>query len=135
MLTKPDDSSKSPNKPKQTHRSLNFSHLPPGVYQKVCIQAWFMDGVLENSQLHHHCNPPSFVSVIDYQAWTIFAFTNFLRRFLALGWHLEKIHVTWTHLEKKRTRLRPTPNLLKSYAYSAWRRRRRHKVTSSQSIW
>ncbi|GJV11934.1 hypothetical protein Tco_1353475 [Tanacetum coccineum] len=27
-------------------------------------------------------------------------------RFLALGWHLEEIHVTWAHLEKKRTRLR-----------------------------
>ncbi|GJX04996.1 ribonuclease H-like domain-containing protein [Tanacetum coccineum] len=27
-------------------------------------------------------------------------------RFLSLGWHLEKIHVTWAHLEKKRTRLR-----------------------------
>ncbi|GJV07131.1 hypothetical protein Tco_1344787 [Tanacetum coccineum] len=26
--------------------------------------------------------------------------------FLALGWHLEEIHVTWAHLEKKRTRLR-----------------------------
>ncbi|GKA07194.1 hypothetical protein Tco_0686418 [Tanacetum coccineum] len=25
--------------------------------------------------------------------------------FLALGWHLEEIHVTWAHLEKKRTRL------------------------------
>ncbi|GJX15546.1 mutator type transposase [Tanacetum coccineum] len=27
-------------------------------------------------------------------------------RFLALGWHLDEIHVTWAHLEKKRTRLR-----------------------------
>ncbi|GJZ23712.1 hypothetical protein Tco_0561171 [Tanacetum coccineum] len=27
-------------------------------------------------------------------------------RFLALGWFLEEIHVTWAHLEKKRTRLR-----------------------------
>ncbi|GJT61828.1 multidrug resistance-associated protein 5 [Tanacetum coccineum] len=27
-------------------------------------------------------------------------------RFLALGWHLEEIHVTWAHLEKKRTKLR-----------------------------
>ncbi|GKE34606.1 hypothetical protein Tco_1453928, partial [Tanacetum coccineum] len=27
-------------------------------------------------------------------------------RFLALGWILEEIHVTWAHLEKKRTRLR-----------------------------
>nr|GEW83876.1 hypothetical protein [Tanacetum cinerariifolium] len=26
--------------------------------------------------------------------------------FLGLGWHLEEIHVTWAHLEKKRTRLR-----------------------------
>ncbi|GJY31382.1 hypothetical protein Tco_0414877 [Tanacetum coccineum] len=26
--------------------------------------------------------------------------------FLALGWHLEEIHVTWAHLEKKRPRLR-----------------------------
>nr|GEV49202.1 MAK10-like protein [Tanacetum cinerariifolium] len=25
---------------------------------------------------------------------------------LALGWHLEEMHVTWAHLEKKRTRLR-----------------------------
>ncbi|GKD17407.1 hypothetical protein Tco_1206565 [Tanacetum coccineum] len=24
---------------------------------------------------------------------------------LALGWHLEEIHVTWAHLEKKRTRI------------------------------
>ncbi|GJS73455.1 hypothetical protein Tco_0706296 [Tanacetum coccineum] len=29
-----------------------------------------------------------------------------IMRFLALGWHLEEIHVTWAHLEKKRTRLR-----------------------------
>ncbi|GKB21071.1 hypothetical protein Tco_0854994 [Tanacetum coccineum] len=27
-------------------------------------------------------------------------------KFLALGWHLEEIHVTWAYLEKKRTRLR-----------------------------
>ncbi|GKD27140.1 hypothetical protein Tco_1233354, partial [Tanacetum coccineum] len=26
--------------------------------------------------------------------------------FLALRWHLEDIHVTWVHLEKKQTRLR-----------------------------
>ncbi|GJV10617.1 hypothetical protein Tco_1352158 [Tanacetum coccineum] len=26
--------------------------------------------------------------------------------FLALGWHLKEIHVTWAHLEKKQTRLR-----------------------------
>ncbi|GJS49496.1 hypothetical protein Tco_0599617 [Tanacetum coccineum] len=31
---------------------------------------------------------------------------GYLMRFLALGWHLEEIRVTWDHLEKKRTRLR-----------------------------
>ncbi|GJR73953.1 hypothetical protein Tco_0086318 [Tanacetum coccineum] len=29
-----------------------------------------------------------------------------LMRFLALGWLLEKIHMTWAHMEKKQTRLR-----------------------------
>ncbi|GJU39870.1 hypothetical protein Tco_1192827 [Tanacetum coccineum] len=33
--------------------------------------------------------------------------------FLALGWHLEEIHVTWAHLEKKRTRLRTYTKSLK----------------------
>ncbi|GKA29740.1 hypothetical protein Tco_0715985 [Tanacetum coccineum] len=32
--------------------------------------------------------------------------SHILMRFLALGWHLEEIHVTWAHLEKKQTRLR-----------------------------
>ncbi|GJT89742.1 hypothetical protein Tco_1078587 [Tanacetum coccineum] len=31
---------------------------------------------------------------------------GYLMRFLALGWLLEEIHVTWAHLKKKRTRLR-----------------------------
>nr|GEV28855.1 hypothetical protein [Tanacetum cinerariifolium] len=39
--------------------------------------------------------------------------------FLALGWHLEEIHVTWAHLEKKRTRLRLyTKSLKKLYIQS-----------------
>ncbi|GJS35096.1 RNA-directed DNA polymerase [Tanacetum coccineum] len=33
--------------------------------------------------------------------------------FLALGWHLEEIHVTWAYLEKKRTRLRTYTKSLK----------------------
>ncbi|GJZ91138.1 hypothetical protein Tco_0663065 [Tanacetum coccineum] len=31
---------------------------------------------------------------------------NLLLRNIPLGWHLEEIHVTWAHLEKKRMRLR-----------------------------
>nr|GEV46363.1 reverse transcriptase domain-containing protein [Tanacetum cinerariifolium] len=42
--------------------------------------------------------------------------------FLALGWHLQEIHVTWNHLEKKQKDHGPTPNLLKIHAYRAWRR-------------
>ncbi|GJT15216.1 hypothetical protein Tco_0873922 [Tanacetum coccineum] len=34
-------------------------------------------------------------------------------KFLALGWHLEEIHVTWAHLEKKQTRLRTYTKSLK----------------------
>ncbi|GKA42111.1 hypothetical protein Tco_0734771 [Tanacetum coccineum] len=35
--------------------------------------------------------------------------------FLALGWLLEEIHVTWAHLEKKRTRLRTYTKSLKDF--------------------
>ncbi|GJZ68504.1 hypothetical protein Tco_0631744 [Tanacetum coccineum] len=35
--------------------------------------------------------------------------------FLALGWHLEETHVTWAHLEKKRTRLLTYTRSLKKY--------------------
>ncbi|GJS82288.1 hypothetical protein Tco_0748829 [Tanacetum coccineum] len=42
-----------------------------------------------------------------------------IARFLALGWHLEEIHVTWAHLEKKQTRLRLyTKSLKKLYIQS-----------------
>ncbi|GJU15610.1 putative reverse transcriptase domain-containing protein [Tanacetum coccineum] len=44
----------------------------------------------------------------DFQVMP-FGLTNapavFIDEFLALEWHLEEIHVTWAHLEKKRTRL------------------------------
>ncbi|GJT65967.1 hypothetical protein Tco_1017447 [Tanacetum coccineum] len=36
----------------------------------------------------------------------VFDEVSFYTLFRALGWHLEEIHVTWAHLEKKRTRLR-----------------------------
>ncbi|GKF77886.1 hypothetical protein Tco_0230356 [Tanacetum coccineum] len=29
-----------------------------------------------------------------------------MRLYFAFGWHLDDLHVTWAHLEKKRTRLR-----------------------------
>ncbi|GJW55938.1 hypothetical protein Tco_0100023 [Tanacetum coccineum] len=68
----------------------------------------------------------------------------FLFRFLPLGWHLEEIHVTWSHLEKKRTRLQLYTNdavvdfvtalehsrLEVDLEPSTWRRRHGFKATS-----
>ncbi|GJU32423.1 hypothetical protein Tco_1176012 [Tanacetum coccineum] len=51
--------------------------------------------------------------------------------FLALGWYLEDIHVTWDHLEKKWTRLRTYTKSLGRKAYSAWRRRLNLQETAS----
>ncbi|GJW76281.1 hypothetical protein Tco_0137963 [Tanacetum coccineum] len=38
--------------------------------------------------------------------------------FLALGWHLEEIHMTWAHLEKKRTRLRTCTKIHQEVLFS-----------------
>ncbi|GJT85108.1 hypothetical protein Tco_1066825 [Tanacetum coccineum] len=38
--------------------------------------------------------------------------------FLALGWHLEEIHVTWAHLEKKRTRLQTCTKIHQEVLFS-----------------
>nr|GEX27181.1 retrovirus-related Pol polyprotein from transposon TNT 1-94 [Tanacetum cinerariifolium] len=51
--------------------------------------------------------------------------------FLALGWHLKEIHVTWAHLEKKGQDHDFTLSILKNHAYRAWRRRHKYKVTPS----
>ncbi|GJY81127.1 hypothetical protein Tco_0493878, partial [Tanacetum coccineum] len=53
--------------------------------------------------------------------------------FLALGWHLEEIYVTWAHLEKKWTRLRTYTNYLEENPNNGWRRccnflRQRQKI-------
>ncbi|GJV17216.1 hypothetical protein Tco_1362539 [Tanacetum coccineum] len=42
---------------------------------------------------------------------------------LALGWPLEEIHVTWAHLEKKRTRLRTYTKSLKDLCIQCLGRR------------
>ncbi|GKA33254.1 hypothetical protein Tco_0719621 [Tanacetum coccineum] len=54
--------------------------------------------------------------------------------YLAFGRHLEEIHVTWAHLEKKRTRLRTYTNISQDYVLKGWRRRHKIHVMSSQFI-
>ncbi|GJX12736.1 hypothetical protein Tco_0204494 [Tanacetum coccineum] len=41
--------------------------------------------------------------------------------YFAFGRHLEELHVTWAHLEKKRTRLRTYTNISQDYVLSGWR--------------
>nr|GEZ99069.1 hypothetical protein [Tanacetum cinerariifolium] len=50
--------------------------------------------------------------------------------FLALGWYLEEIHVTWAYLEKKRTRLRTYTKSMKKYCSQSVETGM-HKVTLS----
>ncbi|GJZ42716.1 protein kinase-like domain, concanavalin A-like lectin/glucanase domain protein [Tanacetum coccineum] len=52
--------------------------------------------------------------------------------YFAFGGHLEELHVTWAHLEKKRTRLRTYANISQDNVLSGWRRRHRYNVTPSQ---
>ncbi|GJY20689.1 hypothetical protein Tco_0393255 [Tanacetum coccineum] len=55
-----------------------------------------------------------------------------LMRYFAFGRYLEEIHVTWAHLEKKRTRLRTYTNIAQEFLYSGWRRHHKYNVTQSQ---
>ncbi|GJZ55927.1 hypothetical protein Tco_0611120 [Tanacetum coccineum] len=50
-----------------------------------------------------------------------------MMRYLAFRRHLEEIHVTWAHLEKKRTRLRTYTNISQEFLLKGWRRH--HKYT------
>ncbi|GJS14322.1 hypothetical protein Tco_0408794 [Tanacetum coccineum] len=52
--------------------------------------------------------------------------------YLAFGRHLEEIHVTWAHLEKKRTRLQTYTNISQDYSHIDWRRRHQLYTTPSQ---
>ncbi|GJS61243.1 putative ribonuclease H-like domain-containing protein [Tanacetum coccineum] len=50
-------------------------------------------------------------------------------RYFAFGRHLEDLHVTWAHLEKKRTRLRTYTNISQEFLLRGWRWRHRYNVT------
>ncbi|GJV81070.1 hypothetical protein Tco_1516940 [Tanacetum coccineum] len=54
--------------------------------------------------------------------------------YLAFGRHFMEIHVTWAHLEKKRTRLRTYTNISQEVLLRSWRRHHRLHVTPSQPI-
>ncbi|GKD96164.1 hypothetical protein Tco_1380061, partial [Tanacetum coccineum] len=46
--------------------------------------------------------------------------------FRAIGWHLEEMHVTWAHLDKKHTRLQLYTKVNEENEYSGWRRRQKY---------
>ncbi|GJT39315.1 hypothetical protein Tco_0939180 [Tanacetum coccineum] len=49
--------------------------------------------------------------------------------YLAFGRHLEEIHVTWAHLEKKQMRLRTYTSIAQEFLLRSWRRRHKLHVT------
>ncbi|GKB96356.1 hypothetical protein Tco_0982493 [Tanacetum coccineum] len=57
---------------------------------------------------------------------------NLLMRYFSFGGHLEELHVTWAHLEKKRTRLQTYTNIAQEFLLRGWRRRHRYNVMTSQ---
>ncbi|GJZ52485.1 KRR1 small subunit processome component [Tanacetum coccineum] len=69
-------------------------------------------GIGDFDRLLYFPSGRDFMAVVAAVAWAAPPLPPLLlpgycrKRFLALGWHLEEIHVTWAHLEKKQTRLR-----------------------------
>nr|GFA88778.1 hypothetical protein [Tanacetum cinerariifolium] len=61
----------------------------------------------------------------------VVSFSSAEAKFRALGRLLDDIHVTWAHLEKKRTRLQLYTKVVSIIAHRAWRRRRNFLATSS----
>nr|GEW55770.1 hypothetical protein [Tanacetum cinerariifolium] len=62
------------------------------------------------------------------------------KRFLALGWHFEEIHMTWAHLEKKRTRLRTCTKIHQEVLFSergdgVASIKRRRRDLSGDGVW
>ncbi|GJY80689.1 hypothetical protein Tco_0493440 [Tanacetum coccineum] len=53
-------------------------------------------------------------------------------KYFSFGRHLDELHVTLAHLEKKRTRLRTYTNITQDNVISSWRRRHQYNVTPSQ---
>ncbi|GKB39292.1 hypothetical protein Tco_0884234 [Tanacetum coccineum] len=51
--------------------------------------------------------------------------------YFSFGRHLEELHVTWSHLEKKQTRLQTYTNIDQEFLYSGWRRRHKYNMTPS----
>ncbi|GKC53943.1 hypothetical protein Tco_1076688 [Tanacetum coccineum] len=50
-------------------------------------------------------------------------------KYFSFGRHLEELHMTWAHLEKKQTRLRTYTNIDQEFLYSGWRLAVRYNVT------
>ncbi|GJU67972.1 hypothetical protein Tco_1254231, partial [Tanacetum coccineum] len=51
--------------------------------------------------------------------------------YFSFGRHLEELHVTWAHFEKKQTRLRTYTNISQDNVLSGWRWRHRYNVMPS----
>ncbi|GJY00093.1 MAK10-like protein [Tanacetum coccineum] len=73
--------------------------------------------VLEKAHLLEDKQIPSVGVLDEVSSYTLFR---------AIGWHLEEIHVTWAHLDKKQTRLQLYTKVSEENEYSSWRRRQKY---------
>ncbi|GJY70247.1 hypothetical protein Tco_0473950 [Tanacetum coccineum] len=64
----------------------------------------------------NHRTPPRSLDIVQHPCSILFS--SPINKWQALGWLLEAIHMTWAHLEKKRTRLQLYTKFDKENAYS-----------------
>ncbi|GKA18048.1 hypothetical protein Tco_0697885 [Tanacetum coccineum] len=107
----------------ESHRLLEMSRSVKGI---EIIQEEDTQPSENTSKEHNEVAP------IEVEPQTIGVLIHRLMRNLAFGRHLEEIHVTWVHLEKKRTRLRTYTNISQDYVLRGCRRRHKMHLTPSK---
>ncbi|GJY54303.1 ribonuclease H-like domain-containing protein [Tanacetum coccineum] len=99
----------------QLDKHMRLPFITSNMLVKSCFDVVHSDlwtsPILSLSGYKYYCEIKSFQcdhgGEFDNHAFhKLFADNGIDEVFLALRWHLEEIHVTWAHLEKKRTRLR-----------------------------
>ncbi|GKD42191.1 hypothetical protein Tco_1266836 [Tanacetum coccineum] len=97
----------------------------------VISTAFFSNNVLQNFQENSNDEKYYKAEYKKMKAQLALLEASLLMRYSAFGRHLEEIHVTWAHLENKRTRLRTYTNISQEFLLRGWRRRHRLHVTPS----
>ncbi|GJR28136.1 hypothetical protein Tco_1104368 [Tanacetum coccineum] len=112
--------------------------MAPLLSQRTGMSSRFMSKSTRSCFIHKACwqvfSAETYSASVVEIARAVCFLENHDVRYSAFGRHLEEIHVTWAHLEKKWTRLRTYTNISQEFLLSSWRRRHRLHVTPSQLI-